>query len=33
VQRLLSTLPEQAPALERIGIDAAWIDRLKFTSN
>jgi spermidine synthase len=33
VQRLLSTLPEQAPALARIGIDATWVDRLKFTSN
>ncbi len=33
VQRLLSGLPEQAPALTRIGIDAAWVDRLKFTSN
>ena len=33
VQRLLSGLPEQAPALTRIGIDAAWVDRLKFTNN
>lgn len=33
VQQLLSTLPEQTPTLKRIGIDAAWVDRLKFTSN
>lgn len=33
VQHLLSPLPEQAPALARIGIDAGWVDRLKFSSN
>lgn len=33
VEHLLSGLPEQAPALARIGIDAAWVDRMKFMSN
>jgi len=33
VQQLLSTLREQAPAFAVIGIDAGWVDRLKFSSN
>lgn len=33
VQHLLAPLPEQTSALARIGIDAGWVERLKFTSN
>lgn len=33
VQHLLSGLPGQAPMLARIGIDASWVDHLKFADN